>query len=101
MKRILSLTLIGLFLALSSFAIHPISGVKHVCVGSTTYLYDTSFGGRWTSLNTSIATIGSITGIVTGISPGVDTITYYDSGMTVYATVTVYPLPLPIVGPTH
>jgi|GEM_PF-294512 len=52
-----------------------ISGVKSVCVGSTTTLGDATTGGVWSSATPSIATITS-SGIVTGISAGTVKILY-------------------------
>ncbi len=54
----------------------PIEGTPHVCVGVTTVLGDISHDGVWTSSNTGIATVGAETGIVTGVSGGIATITY-------------------------
>ncbi len=53
-----------------------ITGDLSVCVGATTPLADTASGGTWSSSLTSIATVGSLTGVVTGINPGTTTITY-------------------------
>lgn len=54
-----------------------IAGPDTICIGSTPAL--TVVGGTagtWSSTNTTIATIGSSTGIVTPIAPGLDTIMY-------------------------
>jgi len=72
----------------------PITGVTHVCVGAATTLTDAG-GGSWTSSNTSIASVGSSSGIVIGVAPGVDTITYtLPTGCTTSTGVTVNPLPV-------
>ena len=77
-----------------------ISGITHVCLGATVTLSDAG-GGTWTSANTLIATIGSTTGIVTGVGVGVTTITYkIATGCYVTAPMTVNPLPVAITGPT-
>lgn len=47
-----------------------------VCVGSTILLGVSIPGGTWSSSNTSLATIGSGSGVVTGINPGTVIITY-------------------------
>ncbi|MES2704774.1 MAG: Ig-like domain-containing protein [Bacteroidota bacterium] len=47
-----------------------------VCQGQTIILWETTTGGTWTSSATGIATVGSNTGIVTGILPGTATISY-------------------------
>ena len=70
-----------------------ISGNPVVCVSATTNLSDTLIGGLWTSANTSVAVIGSSTGIVSGISTGTTLITYTVLGDTATITVTVNPLP--------
>lgn len=77
-----------------------ISGVPIVCVGQTTSLSDGTGGGVWTSSNTTVATVGSSSGIVTGMSPGTSTIVYtLGSGCTEKIIVTVNPL-APISGST-
>ena len=76
-----------------------ITGPSVVCVASFITLSDASVGGTWTSGNLSIAHIGAITGILNGISPGVDTVTYTSNqGCTVNTTITVNPIPTPIFG---
>ncbi len=55
-----------------------ITGINHICVGDTTTLHGCT-GCTWSSSNVAIATIGTCTGLVTGISPGVTTITYFSS----------------------
>ncbi len=77
----------------------PITGVENVCPGATTILSCGGAGGSWGSSNTSIATVGSATGMVTGVAPGIVTITYTAAtGCTVSATVTVNTLPGAITG---
>ncbi len=80
-----------------------ITGTLAVCNGQTTTLTDpTSIsGGVWSSSNTAVATVGSSSGIVTGVSPGNATITYTVSnpcGALATAVVTVNPLPGSITG---
>ena len=53
-----------------------ITGTTTVCVGSTTALSSTTTGGVWTSSNTATATVNAGSGVVTGVSAGVATITY-------------------------
>jgi type IX secretion system substrate protein/Big-like domain-containing protein/NHL repeat-containing protein len=53
-----------------------ILGVDSVCPNRTITLSDTAHGGLWTSSNTAISRIGSATGIVIGVSLGIDTISY-------------------------
>eukprot|EP01035_Chromulina_nebulosa_P021038 gene21038-27264_t len=54
----------------------PTTGTAQVCVGSTTTLANATTGGTWSSSNAAIATVGSSSGIVTGVSGGTVTITY-------------------------
>lgn len=53
-----------------------ITGAATVNTGSTVTLSDATAGGTWSSSSTGTATIGSTTGVVTGISAGNTTITY-------------------------
>jgi len=65
-----------------------ITGKDSVCQHRTDSLSDLITGGQWSSLFTTIATVGSISGVVTGVTPGTDTI-YYNttiSGCNVKAT---------------
>jgi len=52
-----------------------ITGSSTVTIGYPLTLSDTATGGTWSSSNTAIATVGS-TGIVTGLTTGIDTIKY-------------------------
>ena len=71
-----------------------------LCVGNTLTLNATPAGGSWSSLNIPVATIGSVSGIVTGISPGVATMVYtiLPGGCSASVSVTVNPNPGPITG---
>jgi hypothetical protein len=62
-------------------------------VGATTTLSNTTPGGFWISGATTIATVDSFTGIVTGVSPGTADIGYQTSTWIVSKTVTVNPRP--------
>ena len=69
-----------------------IGGTLHVCVGATTTLTDGI--GTWSSGTTTVATIGSSSGIVSGISPGTSAIIFVlPTGCSRTANVTVNPLP--------
>ena len=71
-------------------SISSISGSSSVCVGSTITLTDATSGGYWISSSTGIATVGTSTGVVTGVSAGVVTISYATtSGCSATKTVTV------------
>ncbi len=78
----------------------PITGTASVCVGSTTTLSDISGGAVWSSTSTAVATIGSASGIVTGVSAGNSTISYtlLSTGCAATKIVTVNPLPAAITG---
>lgn len=75
----------------------PITGPSTVCAGATITLSNTSAGGTWTSSNTAIATIDPMSGVVTGVSPGVVNITY-STGCEVFKSITVNPAPSTITG---
>lgn len=101
MRKIFVVALLGMLFSLKSFA-QPgrIIGPDHVCVGSTVTYTDSIPGGGWSSLHTGIATIDSVTGVLTGVSPGVDSILYGVPGLGyVYKRVTIDPTPA-ISGPT-
>lgn len=67
----------------------PINGGASVCIGDTIMLSDDSTSGVWTSNYTTIASVGSVSGIVTGIAAGSDTIkyTYPSNGCYVYSVI--------------
>ncbi|MES2703249.1 MAG: Ig-like domain-containing protein [Bacteroidota bacterium] len=78
-----------------------ITGTGSVCISSTTTLADATAGGTWLSSNPAIASIGSATGIVTGVAAGNATISYiYTAGCQVTTVVTVNSLPAAITGTT-
>ena len=52
-----------------------ISGLAAVCAGSVTTFSDAISGGTWSSANISVATVSG-TGVVTGVAPGLSTISY-------------------------
>jgi uncharacterized protein YjdB len=75
-----------------------ITGPSTVCAGSVLTLGNAVSGGAWISSNTAVATVGSATGIVVGVSGGNTTITYSNGpGCSVTKVVTVSPI-LPITG---
>ena len=57
-----------------------ITGVLAACVGLTSPLGNSVAGGTWTSSNPAVASVGSSSGIVTGVTPGTVTITYNTGG---------------------
>ncbi|MBL7693133.1 MAG: VCBS repeat-containing protein, partial [Flavipsychrobacter sp.] len=81
---------------LSIFRNDPINkntGTATACVGSTTTLSNAITGGTWSSSDISVATVGSATGVVTGLNAGTATITYNVSGIAATTIVTINPLP--------
>lgn len=79
-----------------------ITGSDSVCKGLTTVLSDAVLGGKWSSSNTTVAKIGSVTGVVSGLTVGTSVITYSFGGGLCYTTttVTVNPLPTSFSGTT-
>ena len=55
---------------------YPPEGPTAVCKGATIQLTDLTKGGVWSSLSPTIATIDSLSGVVTGISTGIAKINY-------------------------
>ena len=91
--------------AVKTITVNPlpaaITGTLNVCPTSTTLLGNTSAGGVWSSGATGTAMVGSISGIVAGVTAGTAGITYaLPTGCYTTATVTVNPLPTTILGPT-
>ncbi len=72
----LYLFLVLLLLSSSVFGIGAITGTTNICVGNTSTMSDTSAGGTWSSSNIACASIGTSSGIVTGVSLGTSMITY-------------------------
>jgi uncharacterized protein YjdB len=77
----------------------PITGSALICLGAVTPLSNSVSGGVWTSSNTSLATIGSVTGMIVGASLGMAVISYsLPTGCASSIVVTVYPVPTAITG---
>ena len=75
------------------------TGSGTVCASSDITLANTAPGGVWLSSSVSVATVGSSTGVVSGIAAGVVNITYKTSpGCFAVKTVTVNPIPDTIGG---
>ncbi len=78
-----------------------ISGSNNVCIGSSTGFSNAISGGFWTSSNASVASVGSLSGIVSGISVGIASITYtLGSGCHTVRNITVNVVPGDITGLT-
>jgi len=81
-------------------AMSAITGVGFVCNGTIITLSNVSAGGAWSSDNSSVASIGSSTGVLTGGVAGSTTITYtMPSGCYATTTITVSSSVPPITGP--
>lgn len=76
------------------YELGAISGGTEVCVAGTLALSNSIAGGVWSATN-SHATV-SATGVVTGVSAGVDTIYYtaYGGDQKVFKVITINPLPV-------
>jgi sugar lactone lactonase YvrE len=90
----------GVYLNVNPYpVIGPIVGPSEVCVGTTITLTDTVATGTWFATNTNASV--SASGVVTGNTPGLDTIVYFASNFcgTVYdsAFITVNPIVTPSV----
>jgi Secretion system C-terminal sorting domain len=75
-----------------------ILGPSALCVGDTATFTDSIAGGHWSSSNTAVATIDSISGIAVGIDTGTTTISYYDGTCVTLATLTILQSAPPIAG---
>lgn len=81
----------------------PITGVPNFCEGTATQLSNAIGGGKWTGSNTAIATVGSSSGLVSGVAAGTAIVTYSIGGRcedTVVVTVDAMPDPGNISGDT-
>lgn len=88
LKRFLLVLLCLYVVRANAQSISPSS--PKVCVGATlTMTVSGTSGGSWVSGNTSIATIGSSTGVATGVAGGTVVINYIYSGGTLTKTLTV------------
>jgi uncharacterized protein YjdB len=67
-------------------AVTGITGNTPICVGNTLTLANTTSGGTWTSSNTSVAVVGSSSGVVTGAGNGGSATITYNAGVGCVAT---------------
>ncbi len=78
-----------------------ISGASTVCSGTGTTLSDGVSGGVWSTSSTSIATVGTSSGLVTGGVAGTAVISYSTGcGSSATASITVLAAPTAISGPS-
>ncbi|PQJ09393.1 hypothetical protein CJD36_019305 [Flavipsychrobacter stenotrophus] len=57
-----------------------ITGSSSICVGTSATLANPTPGGTWSACNNTVATIDPLTGVVSGLAAGIDTIYYTVSG---------------------
>ena len=103
MKKSILLTITALFLSVAaSFALSGIYGPSSGCTGSHVFLNDSTVsGGIWTSSDPSVASVYVDTmGYINCVSAGTATITFTTSAGSETFTLTVYPSPAAITGPT-
>ncbi len=90
--------------AMLTMSVEPLPGAvapASVCVGQTTTLVG-SGGGKWISGSITIATVGSATGVVTGVKAGTATVSYVlPTGCFSSTVVTVNALPAAIAGTSN
>jgi len=101
---IITYTLATGCIAITTFTVYPgpapITGTPRICTGNNITLADATTGGTWSSNNTAVATIGSLSAIVNGISPGIAIITYSTSAACpAIVSVSVFPVPASVTGP--
>jgi len=72
-----------------------ISGPVTVCSGTTITLTEGDTGGEWSTSDVTIATVGSATGVVTGVAAGAANILYtFPSGCSTGFAITTQPTPV-------
>ncbi len=69
-------------------ALSAITGTPSMCNGYTTTLADATPGGTWSSTNLSVATVNT-SGVVSSVSVGTTTISYFIAGTGCAATISV------------
>ena len=75
----------------------PITGITTVCQGQNITLNDAVGGGLWSSPTPSVASVGSLSGIVNGVSGAHSVLISYTLPNSCRATATVSVVALPIV----
>ncbi len=75
-----------------------IAGGSFVCIGGSTTLADVTPGGTWSSSNIAVLTIGSVSGLATGVAVGIATVSYSTGGCATTKVISVNTLPAPITG---
>ncbi len=88
--------LVSTVLSFSSSA--QIIGVNNICVAAPTSYTIATPGGYWSMTNPARAYIDPYGGVVTAISPGLDTIIYNYYGVITIKPILIHPIPQPISG---
>lgn len=83
---------------ISVLYVAPILGDTTICTGQSTIFSNATPGGTWSVSPGGIATIGSITGNLTGVASGSATVTYRTANCAVTTLVTVSQTPPAITG---
>ena len=74
-------------------------GIDSICVNASTVLSDAASGGTWTTSDPTIATIGSASGVATGMAAGTVNMMYSTGcGTAAVFAMTVNPIPSAITG---
>ncbi len=98
MKQV-AFTLLLVLCFIPCFAVPgPITGTTSICTGATTTLSDATPGGSWTSSNPAVANIDPFSGLLTGVSGGLATITYTVGPDYVTTSVTIDPFAYSVTG---
>ena len=66
-----------------------ITGASSVCTGSAATLSDAANYGTWSSSTPTVATIDSLTGLVSALATGIDTITYTVAGVSTSTVINI------------
>ena len=98
MRKIYLFILCSLVCSASFAQIGAISGPTKLCIGAVGTMTDTTAGGTWSVYDITKATIGYTSGVVTGIAPGITTITYTTSSGFVTMPIVINPYGFPISG---
>ncbi len=86
----------GYVTKLVTVAVSPaaITGITSICAGAVSTLHDATTGGVWSSGNPTVATVGSSSGVVSGVSGGTAPVSYTVGGCSATTTMAVDPTPL-------
>ena len=100
---IITYTLPGGCIATKTITVSPvpaaITGPSTICTGTCTLFTDAVPGGLWTSSNPAVATAGSTSGDICGVTTGTAIITYsLGTGCTAFKTISVIASPSAISG---